>query len=347
MRIMGIAPAVPAQGMGIARAAAPATTAPSTTNSLRVAQMNMWNLFDTVNDPKTGDDASTPTAEQYAIKLEKISKAIAEMGLPDVISLNEIENDTVVRDLINTPALKEAGYDFVVLDKNNDERGIRTGVMFKKAKLEVAGVETPNPAMSFPDGGRGEIDRSLLYARPPLVVDFRVRGAAQAADGSDLLTIAVNHFKSKLGGDGPEARRQMQGQYLGEWMDARRATHPTGATIVVGDLNALYGEGAYEKLVKRADGSTRFYDAPLKMEADDRYTYIYRGQKDMLDHMMVTAGLEDAITGVKAMRFNTPKDARKSQWDATTTAGYSDHDPLIVDFDLDKLLAKPSAAAAR
>ncbi|MCW2924504.1 MAG: putative extracellular nuclease [Thermoleophilia bacterium] len=319
-----------------------ASAAAGGSGSLRVAQMNLWNLFDTVNDPKTGDDESTPTKEQYAIKLEKIAKAIVELGTPDVVSMNEIENETVVKDLLARPELKDAGYQFVVEDLN-DERGIRVGMLYKGDRLEKVGVEQPNPKFSFPDGGKGQFDRTLLYARAPLVVDFKLRGAAQAADGAGLLTIAVNHFKSKLGGAAPEARRQMQGQYLGEWLDAREKTKPNAATIVLGDLNSGYGEGAYEKLTKRADGTMRFRDAPLDVKAEDRYTYIYRGEKDMLDHVLVSDAKKDAITAVKILHVNSPKDAKKSQWDPSVLAGFSDHDPTIVDFDLGKLMAANKA----
>lgn len=314
-------------------------TPPAGNGDLRVAQMNMWNLFDTVNDPKTGDDDSTPTPEQYQIKLEKIAEAIVALGLPDLVSANEVENETVMNDLIARPELRAAGYKYVIQERNNDERGIRVGVLYKGDKFDVAGVEAPNPKFSFPDGGRGQIDRSLLYARPPLVVDFKVRGAAQANEGAALLTFAVNHFKSKLGGAAPEARRQMQGQYLGEWLDARRATRPGNAVIVIGDLNANHGEGAYEKLAKRADGSTRLYDAPLELPLEDRYTYNYRGKLDLLDHVMVDAARKDAITGVDILHVNTTKEAKKQQWNPDVLPGFSDHDTIVVDFDTKKLLA--------
>ena len=321
---------------GATPAASGALGAPAA-GDLRVAQMNVWNLFDTVNDPKTGDDETTLTQEQLDTKLVKLSRAIVEMGTPDVISVNEVENADVLQMLVSHPTIAKAGYKFVVSELN-DERGIRTGLLYKGDKLEQVGVDAPNPKFSFPDGGRGQIDRSLLYARPPLVVDFKLRGAAQAAEGAGMLTIAVNHFKSKLGGAAPEARRQMQGQYLGEWLDARRATRPGGATIVVGDLNADHGEGAFEKLAKRADGSERFYDAPFRLKVEDRYTYNYRGELNLLDHLMVDAAKQDAITGVKILHVNTTSDAKKSQWDPKVLKGYSDHDSMVVDFDTKQLL---------
>lgn len=312
---------------------------PQPAGSLRIAQMNMWNLFDTENDPDTADDDTTPTPEQYQIKLQKLARAIVELGIPDILSANEVENETVLKDLISRPELKDAGYRVLVQQQNNDGRGIRVGILYKDAKVELAGVEAPNPKMSFPDGGRGQIDRSLLYARPPLIADFKVRGAAQASEGAALLTIAVNHFKSKLGGDGPEARRQMQGQYLGEWMDARRATNPANAIVVVGDLNATHDDGAYKKLATRPDGSARFYDAAMKVRKEDRYTYIYRGQKNLLDHVMIDDARKGAIMGVAIPHINSGKDGHKSQWDPTVLPGYSDHDSMVVDFDVNKLFA--------
>jgi len=318
-----------------------ATATPKLGNegNLRVGQMNLWNFFDAVDNPNSGDDVLTP--EQYTIKVEKIAKAIVELGLPDVISVNEIENEQVLADLIASPALQSAGYKFEV-QKTNDQRGITVGILYKGDKLEKVGeTVAPNPKMSFPDGGKGQVDSSLLYARAPLVVDFKLRGAAQSAEGAGILTVAVNHFKSKLGGAAPEARRQMQGQYLGEWLDARRATAPLGTTIVLGDLNANYGEGAFEKLATRADGTTRFHDAPLKLDQADRYTYIYRGQKDMLDHMLISNSVADAVTAVKILHVNSGKGANKSQWDPKVLAGFSDHDPMVTDFDISKLFAAP------
>lgn len=344
MRLTGIgsapmAPMAPTSGAPSGAAA----TGDGGQGRIRVAQMNLWNLFDTVNDPKSDDDETTPTPEQYQIKLQKIATAISSLDLPDVISVNEVENATVLSDLVARPELAKAGYKHVI-KSTNDQRGISVGVLYRSDRLEPKKVETPNPEFSFPDAGRGQINPKLLYARAPLVVDFQLRGAAQAAEGSQLLTIAVNHFKSKLGGQGPEARRQMQGQYLGEWLDARAAVRPGGATIVVGDLNANHGEGAYERLANRADGTKRFHDAPLSIPEADRYTYIYRGNKDLLDHLMVSNGRSDALVGAKIVHVNTEKGARAKQWDPSTIAGFSDHDPMVAEFDVAKLLGERKPA---
>ena len=303
---------------------------------LRIAQVNAWNLFDTVDDPKVNDDDSTLTQEQYQAKLNKVTTAIAAMGLPDVVSLNEVENDRVMRDLLGHANLKKAGYEYV-LAPTNDRRGISVAMLYKPERLEKVAVDVPNETFSGPDTGRGQVDSSLLYARAPLVVDFKLRGAAQATEGSQLLTIAVNHFKSKLGGDAPEQRRVRQGEFLGEYLDDKAKQQPGGTTIVVGDLNAVYGDGAYEKLANRPDGSKRYFDAPLLLPEDKQYTYIYRGQKNMLDHLMIDDARKDAITGAHILHVNSGGKAYKEKFNDKVLPGFSDHDPIVVDFDAKKL----------
>lgn len=336
---MQIGPAMPVAAATTATARGGSKQAPAdAAGKLTVAQMNLWNFFDDKDAPAPMRD-EVLTTEQYQIKLEKISKAIVELGLPDLISVNEVENQEVLEALAATDALKGAGYK-VAIGPTNDLRGINVAALYKGDKLEVAGIEQPNPKMSFPtDAAGGQIDEALLYPRAPLVVDFRLKGAEQAKDGSDLLTVAINHFKSKRGGDGPEARRQMQGEYLGEWLDKRAAKTPPAAQIVIGDLNATYADGAYRNLAMRKDGSARFHDAPLALPEKDRYTYWFQGKGDMLDHVMVSNAKKDAIDSVKILHVNANKNPYRDEWNPAKVKGFSDHDPTLVQFDIAKLMA--------
>ena len=156
----------------------------------------------------------------------------------------------------------------------------------------------------------------------------------------------ANHFKSKLGGNGPEARRQAQGQTVGEWVDARRAANPNVPIMVLGDLNATYDDGAFKKLALRPDGSTRLQDVPMSIPADDRYTFIYRGRKDMLDHMMVTPEWSNALIKAQIPHFNTASGAMNSVSNPKVAAGVSDHDPTVADFDLSKLISGHAPVAS-
>jgi predicted extracellular nuclease len=314
----------------------PSQSGSGSASNLRVAQMNMWNFFDTVDDPAIED--KLPTAVEYRTKIEKIARSISqELGNPDIISLNEIENERVLADLLQHPLLADSGYRSIV-GTLNDGRGIRVGMLYRDAKLDVVKVSEFNPKVQLSDPGRGQLDQSLLYARAPLIVDFHVRGVAQATEGVANLTVVTNHFKSKLGGDGPEVRRVAQGEHLAGWVDARRAASPNVPIMVVGDLNATYEDGAYKKLAFRPDGSPRMTDVVERLPESDRYTYIYRGRKDLLDHMLVTPEWAQALKNVRIPHFNTAKGAMAYASDPTKTAGTSDHDPIVADFDLARLI---------
>lgn len=83
-----------------------------------IAFYNVENLFDTINDPKILDDDRTPTgsdrwtSEKYNSHVNNIAKVISEIGFdvtkntPDIVGVSEIENKTVLMDLINTTFLK-------------------------------------------------------------------------------------------------------------------------------------------------------------------------------------------------------------------------------------------------
>lgn len=321
----------------------PAPAGTPDASNLRVAQFNLWNFFDTDDDPATEDKVLSP--QDYKTKLAKVALAIAsELGTPDIISLNEIENERVLDDLLQQPAMQAAGYKRIVGDLN-DRRGIRVGMLYRDAKLEPVKVSQINPHISLPDPANGQVDPTLLFARAPLIVDFALRGAAQASEGVAQLTVIANHFKSKLGGNGPEARRQAQGQTVGELVDARRAANPNVPIMVLGDLNATYDDGAFKKLAQRADGSARLQDVPLSIPSDDRYTYIYRGRKDMLDHMMVTPEWASSLVKARIPHFNTASGAMGDVSNPKVAAGVSDHDPMVADFDLSKLISKGQPVA--
>src|SRR5687768_11779063 len=74
---------------------------------------NLENLYDTVDNPNVNDEEFLPNSERqynsriYLDKLEHLSDAISQIGTdinPDGLALlgvSEIENDTVLNDLIN------------------------------------------------------------------------------------------------------------------------------------------------------------------------------------------------------------------------------------------------------
>ena len=77
----------------------------------RVATWNLENAFDTVHDEGKDDLEFLPTAERqwssrrYWRKLRGITQTLAAMELPALVGVQEVENDTVLRDLTRRTAL--------------------------------------------------------------------------------------------------------------------------------------------------------------------------------------------------------------------------------------------------
>lgn len=310
---------------------APATTAAS---QLRVANFNVENLFDTVARPDGSDAGNTPSRADYDAKVAKLSTAIADtLRGSDIIALQEVENLDVLEDLVAHPTIKALGYRPLLVE-GNDARGIDTGFLYLPERVTPTKVETPNPVA--PDGlddGAGQVDPSRLFARPPLVATFAMTGAAaQGVDGVREITLINNHFKSKARASALGERRLEQAKYVAGLVDAKRATDPSANVVVIGDLNSLPGEEPLRQLEQRADGSRRLHDTPDALDAADRYTYIYRGDKNLLDHVFVTPELHGRVANVEIPHINSGGHTDLS--DPTSPRNSSDHDPIITTFDL-------------
>lgn len=313
---------------GTPGAAVPTTGGHGT--ELRVAQFNVLNFFDTVDDPATSDQVTEPA--EYRNKLTKLALALRDtLQGADLVAMEEVENQRVLDDLLAQPALAELGYKSAFVE-GNDARGIDTAILYRadRVKLDELTTATPDAPAGMPDAG-GSIDPGKLFARPPLIATFTVQGAAQAAEGAQQVTLIANHFKSKRGEQpGMESRRVEQAKYVAGLVDAKRAAQSGANVIVLGDLNTLPGEQPLTELAKHADGSDRMFDAPDQLPEKDRYSFVFQGKHNLLDHMFVTPELHAQMSKVEIPHINSGQHG--DQRDTSRPDHVSDHDPLIATF---------------
>ena len=150
---------------------------------------NVENLFDTINDPHKFDDDRTPegadrwTSKVYNDHVHKIAKVISEIGsdvtkhAPDIVGLAEIENEAVVRDLINTEYLKRYNYGIVHYE-SPDARGVDVALIYKKSVFKPT-ASFPHPLYLTKDDGKP------LYTRDQLLVSGELDG--------EMIHFIVNH----------------------------------------------------------------------------------------------------------------------------------------------------------
>ena len=316
-----------------------------------IASFNLQRFFDTTDDPAVGDVVLTAAAFQR--RLTKASLYIRRlMFLPAIVGVQEVENlaalqalaATLNRDAREARELKPS-YE-AYLEEGNDPGGIDVGFLVDRARVEVLQVFQEGRADIFrnPVNGRSE----LLYDRPPLVLRARVFGPGGV---NSLITVIVNHLRSLIDIDHPSdgarvrAKRAGQAEFLAALIDRRLREEPGEQILAIGDLNAFEFSDGYVDVVGTIRGRPAPRDqvvAPTRdaldadlinpidfRPADQRYSYVFDGTAQTLDHMLASDSLLARVAAFMHVRGNadSPEVWRS---DAARPERISDHDPALV-----------------
>lgn len=331
--------------------AAPLPQAPFGAPAFTLATFNLGNLFDPVDDPLVNDSVLSKT--EYQRRLQKRALAIhQDLGEPDLIAIQEVENLTVTQALVTRPEI-EADYGILWQDAP-DSRGLDLALLYKTDRYQVLEyeftqgctdlidglgpdgnqlVESPQNAVTCDTDGDGDVDGNRLFSRPPLVARLRFCPAGcpgladltRASDPVELWVIA-NHFKSKTEDTDLVAytlpRRVEQAAFVADRLRQIRSAHPAATLLVMGDLNDLSGSAPLLEL-NQAD----LLDLITRLARADRYTYIYQGIAQELDHILLSAGPGLAPLSIQPVHINADYPVYLLG-DSTTSLRSSDHDPL-------------------
>ena len=311
----------------------------SAPHKLTVASFNVENLFDLLDEPGKDDGSSTPTPEALDTKLAKLTLAIVEqLHNPDIVVVQEVENIAILQQLADhVNAYAGTGYS-VASFETSDGRGIEVGFMWNTAR--VANLDAYQMTGADVDAAFGP--NSASPGREPLVGVFEFNGKE--------ITIIGNHFKSK-GGDDPlfgvnwppirvtEVQRKLQAHVVRDFVNDLFAGDPDGNVIVTGDLNDFEfgepGEGEDHpiSIVEGSDSEIPLYNLINNVKKAQRYTYIFDGNSQVLDHMLVSPALNTNSTQVRILHFNASVPDAVGE-DATTANRSSDHDPILATFKI-------------
>ncbi|KWX02613.1 hypothetical protein TH66_12760 [Carbonactinospora thermoautotrophica] len=313
------------------------TTAPAGSGELSVATFNVENLDPT--DPQSKFDA---LAQQI----------VHNLASPGIIAVEEVQDNdgpanTSVVDADQTwgkliTAISNAGgptYDYRQVNPVDDADGgepggnIRVGFLFRTdiglefapgtpggPTTAVGVVSTGDPAdpvgLTHNPGRIDPTDPAFDNSRKPLVGKFRF--------GGKPLFVIANHWNSK-GGDDPlfgryqpprrpsETQRGQQAQVVAGFIQQVLAVDPQARIVVAGDLNDFEYSGAVQTLVDA--GLT---DLPASLPDAERYTYVYEGNSQVLDHILLSPSLAGAPHGYDVVHVN-----------AEFADQTSDHDPQV------------------
>ncbi|RVU02348.1 hypothetical protein EOE18_17175 [Novosphingobium umbonatum] len=323
--------------------AAQTTSLIAGTGQLAVANYNVLNL-----DPNDADGDTDVASGRFTMIAQDIAFAL---GAPGIVVLEEIQdndgsaNTTTVSASLTLQMLVDEIYaasgiqyawidnTYITDDNNGGEPGgnIRVAMIYRVDTVDLVegSVQT-----ILPTSGSNPFDG----ARLPLVASFTFEG--------EELTVIGNHLTSK-GGSTPlqgdvqpstnagEAARVAQADVVNDYVDSLLASDPSAHILVSGDFNDFQFEeplGVISGELTLTDGVLTATDGVLTnlnttIAAQDRYSYIFEGNAQEIDHILVSDSLLDGAA-LDIVHVNT-----------LTDRAASDHDPVVALLNLTTSLA--------
>jgi len=317
-----------------------------------VASFNMERFFDTTDDPGISDVALTTTA--FNNRLNKASLAIRNvMHTPDIIGIEEMENIMTLQAVamkVNNDAAAAGqpnpNYQAILME-GNDIGGIDVGFVVKSSRVTVIDVTQIGKEATYIEPGG---TMATLNDRPPLVL----RATITAPDTSQFaVTVIVNHLRSLSGVDDPtdgnrvRTKRRAQAEFLAGIIQARQVADPNERIISVGDYNAFQFNDGYVDVIGTIRGAPahanevvlassdllnpNLFDLLDTLPADQRYSFSFDGNAQVLDHEMVNTNLLPFFSRMVYARNNSdfPESYRN---DPNRPERLSDHDMAVAFF---------------
>lgn len=258
--------------------------------TLSIASYNVENLFDLHKDGYEYQEYIPNTSSQwnqrnYKIKLKNIAKVIVDLN-PDILALQEIESLRALKDL--RQELKNRGLYFqyyAIADKKNTT--VKVALLSK-----------------YPFSYSKELQVNYSYKyRNILETKFLIQGQE--------LYVFINHWKSK---GGPESERIVSAKAL--LKRVKEIGHEKNI-ILLGDFNSHYeehkiflhkrrhndtnGKTGINHVLKTLCATSKASDVSLKEDCfynlwydqkeRERYSYIYKKEKEALDNIIISPSL--------------------------------------------------------
>jgi predicted extracellular nuclease len=137
-----------------------------------------------------------------------------------------------------------------------------------------------------------------------------------------------NHFTSMSAGvEATEPRRNAQAAWNVEVLEGILVDHPNAYVAVIGDLNSFYDSRPINTL--RKAGMKHVFEI---IPEDERYSYIYQGLSQTLDHILVTPALFELLARTEVLHVNA--DFGPPEPGDPSPIRTSDHDPVVAVFEV-------------
>jgi len=309
---------------------------------IAVAFYNCENFFDTEDNPLKDDDEFTPegkykyTERIYRQKLHNIARVVKDMGDQNglaMMGLAEVENSKVLKDLVNEPQIASKKYKYVWYD-GPDPRGINVALVYDPVRFRL--LSSQPVRINISGTGGKVVTRDALQATGVL--------------GGDTVTVLVNHWPSRRGGDAASApKRKIAAQVNKNVAEGLWQKNKNAKVIIMGDLNDNPDDESVTKTLgavadKKQVAKRGFYNPYAAMYSNGSGTEVYRKKWNLFDQIIVSGTMVQCknlcyekaevfkpdyiIDKYKGHEGEPHRSFKGTYW----INGYSDHFPVIVHF---------------
>jgi len=320
---------------------------------IRILWYNVENLFHPSDDSLSGDDEFTPagvrhwTWKRYRRKITALAKVIIASGEwdpPELVGLGEIENDSVLEDLVTHPILRPYGYSYLHRD-SPDWRGIDVALLYRKERFRVLEWSVHgSPPGDLLSSTRDMMHISGVWGKTGVRGGSGTRTGREASErngvrggSGDTLDLFLVHLISRYSGTGATASyRRKQACLLVRLVDSVRIHRLHPLVVLGGDFNEQMEGYSLQPLRKVRWNGDSVRSLCLDGSAG---SYKYRGKWERIDQFMVAGGTgkyrfagsivdlpvllipDEAYGGLKPWRTYVGFDYRE---------GVSDHLPILL-----------------
>ena len=296
--------------------------------TLTMVELNCENLFDYLDDEGKDDSEYLPestrhwTKKRYWRKLNNIGQELlscSDEGIPDLIALCEVENDSVLHDLTRRSLLRNAGYEYL-MTSSPDLRGIDVALLY--SPFSFAPIRSYSICVNPIEGMRPT--RDILYAE------------GQVASG-DTLHVFVVHAPSRYGGERySRPFRKVVADRLCQSVDSIQNLKPDAQILIAGDFNDDADSPALRQIYQHG---IRNLSCEVEGQNGVRGTYRYQGEWESIDHILGSSYIYNKVESaqIHAPKFLLEEEKlyggyrpRRTYNGMRYQPGYSDHLPLVV-----------------
>lgn len=290
-----------------------------------------------------------------ALDLKKVNdiadNIVTNLKSPDIIGLVEVQDNDGETQSSDTDASKNyqalidaikakngIEYGFTDVAPVNGEDGgapganIRQGFIYRKDRVSlvnktkgdaVTAVKATSEGLSVNPGRIDPTNEAFKNSRKPLAAEFDFRGKK--------VIVIANHLNSKRGDgslfginqppvNGSEPQRHKQAAIINSFIKDINNYLPDANVVALGDMN----DYEFSETIRILKGN-EMKNMIDKLPENERYTYVYSGNSQVLDNVLVSNKLYDSAD-VDVVHINSE-----------FTEGYgrvSDHDPVLIQLDL-------------